>query len=186
MTGASWKLRERLQSGVDYLIIDEACQSIEPMSLVPMSSNPKVLILVGDHKQLPATTFSPNASKTQFSRSLFERLVDAGMQKHMLGIQYRMHPTIRQFPSDAFYDGKISDGPSVITRELDAAIKTLDGLFNRVVFFDLAWATEKKIDLSKVNTFEVDFTFELIKTLVNLTNDKSLVKEIGVVTPYKG
>ena len=59
-------------------------------------------------------------------------------------------------------------------------------MFSRVVFFDLAWATEKKIDLSKVNTFEVDFTFELIKTLINLTNDKSLVKQIGVVTPYKG
>ena len=64
MTGASGKLRECLQVGVDYLIIDEACQSIEPMCLVPMRWNPQVVILVGDHRQLPATTFSPNASST--------------------------------------------------------------------------------------------------------------------------
>ena len=62
MTGASGKLRDRLKLDVDYLIIDEACQAIEPMCLLPMVWNPKVIILVGDHKQLPATTFSPNAS----------------------------------------------------------------------------------------------------------------------------
>ncbi len=40
MTGASNKLRNVLEDGVDYLIIDEACQSIEPMCLVPMIWNP--------------------------------------------------------------------------------------------------------------------------------------------------
>ncbi len=64
MTGASGKLRIVLEDGVDYLIIDEASQSIEPMCLVPMKWNPQVEILVGDHRQLPATTFSPNASTT--------------------------------------------------------------------------------------------------------------------------
>jgi senataxin len=56
---------------------------------------------------------------------MFERFVDAGMQKHMLEVQYRMYPTIRRFPSDAFYEGKISDGDSVLTRELDKTMTSL-------------------------------------------------------------
>jgi superfamily I DNA and/or RNA helicase len=50
---------------------------------------------------------------------MFERFVDAGMQRHMLEVQYRMYPTIRKFPSDTFYEGRINDAESVLTRELD-------------------------------------------------------------------
>lgn len=28
-------------------------------------------------------------------------------------LQYRMHPTIREFPSTNFYGGNLKDGPSV-------------------------------------------------------------------------
>jgi len=118
-------LRYHLQDQVKYLIIDEACQSIEPMCLVPMVWNPDVVILVGDHRQLPATTFSPNAQSTKFSRSMFERFIEAGMSKQMLEVQYRMYPTIRRFPSEAFYEGRISDGDSVLSRELDATMKNI-------------------------------------------------------------
>lgn len=55
----------------------------------------------------------------------------------MLEVQYRMYPTIRKFPSDAFYEGRITDGDSVLTRELDMTIKNLTAHFSRVVFFDL-------------------------------------------------
>ncbi len=61
MTGSNGKLRSCLGKGVDYLIIDEASQTIEPLSLVPMTWDPNIVILVGDHKQLPPTTHSPNA-----------------------------------------------------------------------------------------------------------------------------
>ena len=159
MTGGSYKLRNYLQDAVDYLIIDEACQAIEPMCLVPMIWNPYIVILVGDHRQLPATTFSPNASTTRFSRSLFERFIEAGMSKHMLEVQYRMFPHIRYFPSEAFYEGRITDGDSVISRELDAVIQNLHENFQRVIFFDLAESNEKQMDLSRCNKAEANFTF---------------------------
>ena len=120
---------------------------------------------------------------------MFERFVDAGMRKHMLEVQYRMYPTIRKFSSDAFYEGKIRDGKSVLTRELDIVITNIAALFSRIVFFDLNWSTESKLDNSRVNTVEADFTFELIQTLINLSGNNGtspLVKRIGVVTPYKG
>jgi len=33
---------------IDYLIIDEACQCVEPTCLLPFNLNPKNVILVGD------------------------------------------------------------------------------------------------------------------------------------------
>jgi senataxin len=48
---------------------------------------------------LPATTFSENAGKTFYARSMFERFLECGVEKVMLEIQYRMTPMIREFPS---------------------------------------------------------------------------------------
>ena len=36
-------------------IIDEAGQCVEPEALIPLQYNMNKLVLVGDHKQLPAT-----------------------------------------------------------------------------------------------------------------------------------
>jgi len=46
-------------------------------------------------------------------RSLFERLSVLGQKKHLLNIQYRMHPSISIFPNLSFYDKKILDGANV-------------------------------------------------------------------------
>lgn len=51
---------------------------------MPFIWNPKRAIIVGDHMQLPATTFSRNAKETRFDRSLFERLVDSDVKFHKL------------------------------------------------------------------------------------------------------
>jgi len=47
-----------LKGEFDYLIVDEACQCIEQSTLIPFALDPKRIILVGDQKQLPATTIS--------------------------------------------------------------------------------------------------------------------------------
>lgn len=84
-----------LRGEVDCLIVDEACQATEPATLIPFALEPKRAILVGDHKQLPATTISENAEATRFNRSFFERLLANGFQRELLTVQYRMHPQIR-------------------------------------------------------------------------------------------
>lgn len=66
--------------------------------------------------QLPATVMSENAMQTRYSRSLFERFLDAGVPSFMLNIQYRMHPSIRKFPSDYFYQENLVDAEEVKTR----------------------------------------------------------------------
>lgn len=84
-TGAS-KIMMKLKSKIDYLIVDEACQCSELAALAPLVLNPKRVVLVGDHKQLPATIFSDNKDVTLFERSLFERLHTAGLKIYTLTV----------------------------------------------------------------------------------------------------
>lgn len=44
------------------------------------------MILVGDQQQLPATTFSENAERTNYNRSLFERFLECGVDRVVLNI----------------------------------------------------------------------------------------------------
>ena len=91
------------------VIIDEASQQSEPMTLVPLVKGCTKAILVGDHVQLRATV-QPLAQVQDFDVSLFERLYHEGgsnIQKVMLDSQYRMHREICSFSSEEFYDGRL-------------------------------------------------------------------------------
>ena len=98
---------------IEYLIVDEACQSVELTNLIPFDHRPQKIILVGDQQQLPATTFSENANRTNYSRSMFERFLQNGVDRVMLEIQYRMDPIIRKFPSIQFYEDRLNDDCSI-------------------------------------------------------------------------
>lgn len=103
----------RMSVGFETVIIDEACQAVEASTLIPLLLNVKHCILVGDPKQLPATVISTSDTSAQYQRSLFERLMSEGHEVHVLDTQYRMHPAIREFPSEYFYSGVLKDGPNV-------------------------------------------------------------------------
>ena len=68
------------------------------------------MVLVGDPQQLPATVLSRQAQLANMERSMFERFQKAGCPVTMLSVQYRMHPFIRQFPSQHFYNNQLIDG----------------------------------------------------------------------------
>lgn len=94
------------------VIIDEASQQTEPLSLIPLTKGCQKAILVGDHVQLRATV-RKYAKTLDFDISLFERLYTNGnipggqLRRVMLDLQYRMHPQICEFPSLEFYGGKL-------------------------------------------------------------------------------
>jgi len=96
------------------LIVDEAAASTEPELYIPFHLHPKRLLVIGDPRQLPPTVMSRRATTLKLSMSLHERLMDHNKWKPvMLTKQYRMKPEIRQFPSEAFYDGQLKDGENV-------------------------------------------------------------------------
>jgi len=108
----------------DIVILDEASQMIEPISLLPLvRMGCKYLICAGDPCQLPPVIASPSSLSGPFGtgvasllRPLFVRLTHCGHQPHLLRKQYRCHPQISQVPNQHFYSGRLLDGCSVSDR----------------------------------------------------------------------
>jgi len=105
--------------GFETVLLDEAAQAGEmssqagEMSSLLMAHGARLVVLVGDPKQLPATVRSPAAQAAGFGRSLFERLQTAGHPVLLLQTQYHMHGAIRAFPSARFYDSLLIDSESI-------------------------------------------------------------------------
>ncbi len=115
-----------------------------------------------------ATIFSMSGRNTKFDRSLFQRLEEAGHEVHMLDTQYRMHPSISDFPRRIFYDGKLLDGPNVKNPEyggpLKKAILQKFHLFQPFTVLDLE-STEERGGTSLSNTNEAQLALHLFNNL---------------------
>jgi len=170
------------------VVIDEASQSIELSTLIPLQLGCCRLVLVGDHKQLPATVFSRIAEAHFYNRSLFERLHQSGYPMCTLKRQMRMHPEIAQFPSDLFYGGEIENAPNIL--ELVTAqewSQAEPNVFGPLVFFDIEEGKETVSLQSKVNEEEALFVECLIATLMKRFPTDAMnriVKRAAVVSPY--
>ncbi|KAL6758947.1 P-loop containing nucleoside triphosphate hydrolase protein, partial [Haematococcus lacustris] len=92
------------------LVLDEGSQASEPEALVPIMKGTHQVIIVGDHKQLPPTILSQEAAEQGLGVSLFERMMEAGVPSTLLGVQYRAHPLLFEFPSARFYSGAVQSG----------------------------------------------------------------------------
>ena len=119
----------------DVVIIDEAAQSSEAATLIPLTRRAgevKRIVLAGDHRQLPAVARAGDeSSRRAYGTSLFERLVLEGetligggggdtandvRRAHpaaTLNVQHRMNSEISSFPSQHFYGGVLEDAPGV-------------------------------------------------------------------------
>ncbi len=155
----------------DTCVIDEAAQCTEPSTMIPLRYGCKKLVLVGDTQQLPATVLSSKANAKGLGVSLFERLERAGHQKIMLNVQYRMHPVIRQFPSEYFYENKLIDAPSAYSMDCAAPL----------VLYDLMNSKEDSSGNSYKNEVEISFIVNLL--LSNLDDWKN--QSVAIITPYK-
>ncbi|KAF0992038.1 hypothetical protein HZS_6761 [Henneguya salminicola] len=92
------------------VLLDESTQATEPECMVPVVLGIRQLILVGDHCQLGPVVMCKKASGAGLSRSLFERLIELGIKPFRLQVQYRMHPALSEFSSNAFYEGTLQNG----------------------------------------------------------------------------
>ncbi|TVU16038.1 hypothetical protein EJB05_39585, partial [Eragrostis curvula] len=174
---------------MDLLLIDEAAQLKECESLIPLQlSGLKHAVLIGDECQLPATVKSKVAESALLGRSLFERLSLLGHKKHLLNIQYRMHPSISIFPNESFYDKKILDGPNVMQESHKRSF--LHGaMFGPYSFINIdGWEDRGQ---SKRNMAELTVIMEILHNLRNGTELLSLTcrstsqcVSVGVICPY--
>jgi regulator of nonsense transcripts 1 len=100
------------------VLIDEATQAIEAEALIPIAMGAKQVIMVGDHCQLGPVVMCKAAAKAGLTQSLFERLVLVGIRPVRLQVQYRMHPSLSEFPSNMFYEGSLQNGVTESDRQL--------------------------------------------------------------------
>lgn len=179
LSGAAGKEMAYLKHDFDYVVIDEACQSVELSTLIPLQYNAKVAILVGDPNQLPATIFSNYSKKSKYDRSLFERLMHGGCQLNMLCTQYRMLKEICDFPSMTFYENQLE------TFEENGKNQAPGWIANKGIWiFNLGTSQESRNtnETSISNTNEAEFIGKFYHFLTPL-HQKRL--NIGIITPYK-
>ena len=166
------------------VLLDEATQATEPASLIPLTKGARHVVLVGDHHQLPPTVISRRAEEDGLACSLFERLVSLGAQSTMLTTQYRMHPVIREWPSERFYGGQLEDGILAEERAAPAGFVWPD--WNApVAFIPVEGAEDTSPDgASKQNMDEAGLAVRVVDML--LSGNDITPHDIGVVTPYSG
>ncbi|KAM0829256.1 hypothetical protein ACQ4PT_066990 [Festuca glaucescens] len=172
----------------DLLVIDEAAQLKECESLIPLQiPGIRLAVLIGDEYQLPALVKSKVCDEADFGRSLFERLSSLGHPKHLLDVQYRMHPGISKFPVSSFYGNQITDGENVLRRDYER--KHLTGpMFGSYSFINIEGGKESsgKHDKSLINTIEVAAVTRIVQRLFKECVETRSKLGVGVVSPYKG
>ncbi|EFP02881.1 CRE-SMG-2 protein [Caenorhabditis remanei] len=181
------------------VLIDESTQATEPEILVSIVRGVRQLVLVGDHCQLGPVVICKKAAMAGLSQSLFERLVLLGIRPFRLQVQYRMHPVLSEFPSNAFYDGSLQNGVTESELELffvylrpifadDRQMKGVDWHWptpNKPAFF---WHCSGAEELSSSGTSFLNRTeaANVEKLVSKLIKGGVQPNQIGVITPYEG
>ncbi|CAL5025811.1 unnamed protein product [Urochloa decumbens] len=171
---------------VELLIVDEAAQLKECETLIPLQlPGIRQAVLIGDEYQLPAFVKSTISDSANFGRSIFERLSSLGYSKHLLNVQYRMHPEISNFPVATFYNGKVSDGSNVTHKNYNK--KFLTGkLFGPYSFISVEGGheTTERYGRSLKNTIEVAAVVRMVQRLFKEAVSTGSKLSVGVVSPY--
>ncbi|CAE8606183.1 unnamed protein product, partial [Polarella glacialis] len=190
---ANRQMRRRIETcPFEIVLMDEACQAVEPEVLLALGEAAKQLWLVGDPKQLPATILSQLASAAGYGRPLFDRLHTLGMPSQLLNVQHRMHPEISYFVNKQFYSGRLADAPNVVAtaqRAPAAAVR-----FRHIEWFDTALLgyTEERPPASKSwhNPSEGRKILEHLRAFYQSDLYKSVsvmlgtAPSVGIISPY--
>ncbi|WFC98755.1 ATP-dependent RNA helicase [Malassezia yamatoensis] len=166
------------------VLMDEATQSTEPESLIPIVHGCKQLVLVGDHKQLGPVIMNRKAAQAGMKSSLFERMIQLGHRPQRLEVQYRMHPCLSEFPSNMFYDGALQNGVTAQERQqrhVEFAWPNPDA----PMFFrqNLGQEEISGSGTSFLNRTEASSVEKMVTALLKARVHPS---QIGIVTPYEG
>ncbi|NXJ89671.1 HELZ2 Helicase, partial [Corythaixoides concolor] len=183
-SGASAASLENLN--VKQIIIDECAMSTEPETLIPLVSHrhAEKVVLLGDHKQLRPVVNNDFCKSLGMEKSLFERYRN---QAWMLDMQYRMHKSICEFPSQEFYETRLKTCPQLLRKP--SVFYHKDNGCCPIIFGhvegkeqSLMISTEEGNENSKANPEEVEQAVRLAK---QLTLDGTIRPEsIAILSPY--
>uniref|UniRef100_A0A8C9FHK9 Senataxin n=1 Tax=Pavo cristatus TaxID=9049 RepID=A0A8C9FHK9_PAVCR len=171
------------------VIVDEAGQSCEVETLIPLIHRCNKLVLVGDPRQLPPTIKSIKAQEYGYGQSLMARLqrhLEEQVQNNLLRrlpvvqltVQYRMHPDICLFPSSYVYGRTLKTDKATEENRCSS-----EWPFQPYLVFDVGDGREERDKDSFSNPQEVKLVLEIIRTIKEKRKDLGL-RRIGIITPY--
>nr|XP_043626562.1 regulator of nonsense transcripts 1 homolog [Erigeron canadensis] len=166
------------------VLIDESTQSTEPECLIPLVLGAKQVVLVGDHCQLGPVIMCKKAARAGLAQSLFERLVMLGVKPIRLQVQYRMHPSLSEFPSNSFYEGTLQNGVTINERQ-STGIDFPWPVPNRPMFFYVQMGQEE-ISASGTSYLNRTEAAHVEKIVTAFLRSGVVPSQIGVITPYEG
>ena len=107
-----------------------------------------------------------------------------GVKPRRLEVQYRMHPSLSEFPSNMFYDGMLQNGVSSHERlrkhvAIPWPIPTMPMMF----YQNLGQEEISPSGTSYLNRTEASSVEKLVTTLLKAG---VAPEQIGVITPYEG
>ncbi|KAF8778265.1 NFX1-type zinc finger-containing protein 1 [Argiope bruennichi] len=160
------------------VIVEEAAEILESHVVTSLAPGTQHLILIGDHQQLrPSPTVHLLATKYGMNISLFERMIENGLDYHKLEIQHRMGPEIASLLVPHIY-AKLQNHESVKTFE------NIKGVSKNVFFVNHSYHELQENDSkSKVNVHEANVMLKFCKYLIMQGYKPS---QITVLTTYSG
>ncbi|KAL0106520.1 hypothetical protein PUN28_016311 [Cardiocondyla obscurior] len=164
---------------ISVCIVDEATQSCEAETLIPLMLGVNTMVLVGDPNQLPATIISQRAKKLGLDQSVFSRIQNV-FASHpnspiiMLDTQYRMDYAISYWPNKHFYKGRLKNAVE--------SFSTFPFYPYRVLHHGFVQNDDKFS-----NTTEAEFIANIILTMLLFANweQTSTTVSLGILTPYQ-
>jgi superfamily I DNA and/or RNA helicase len=120
----------------DLVIFDEASQ-MPTSEAVGAIARSKAVIVVGDPKQMPPTTFFESQLVSQEyldyddMDSILDDCISLGMPSHHLNWHYRSkHESLIAFSNTHFYDGRLITFPSIDDQSSKITLRPVDGYYD--------------------------------------------------------
>ncbi|CAN4092017.1 unnamed protein product [Withania somnifera] len=181
----SYKLNSMDMKPIDLLIIDDATQMKECEAVIPLQFRGlRHVVLAGDEFQLSSIVKSRISYEAGFGRSLFERLRSLGHDRHLLNIQYRMHPSISQFPNLIFHRRQILDSFDVKSKSYEKIYLTGQS-FGPYAFINVPWGEEELDNVGhRRNLVEVALIMQILQSLFKVWSTSKDKLRVGVISPY--
>jgi very-short-patch-repair endonuclease len=125
----------------DLVVFDEASQ-ISVWDAVGAIARGKQLVVVGDPKQLPPTTFFASTESTNDApqadqdvkdlESILDECLGAGLHQLSLDWHYRSrHESLITFSNVRYYDSRLITFPSPVTRDTAVSFRAVTGSYDR-------------------------------------------------------
>lgn len=120
----------------DIVIFDEASQ-MPTSEAVGAIARSKTVVVVGDPKQMPPTSFFETKNITEDYveyddlESILDDCISLGMPSHHLNWHYRSkHESLISFSNTHFYDGRLITFPSVDDQDKKVTLRRIDGYYD--------------------------------------------------------